>query len=187
MRLPADRTMKRMKGGGVVMQSLETRCALRACPRVRTERGQDPVAAEVELIQQDQVFQGKEAPHPVDAGCGSLLGGLWWGELGVWTVSTLWVCGLGRTGAGLGRIAYVCGGVPVFARAGIRFESHLGHVFSLFRGLWASECAQTVHLWAPSGAFFVGGRCCGRGSPFFPEGGRLSFGTCSWTPLAWAT
>ena len=49
-----------------------------------------------------------------------------------------------------------------YSRAGTRFESHLGHVFSLFRGLWASECAQTVHLWAPSGAFFVGGRCCGR-------------------------
>ena len=31
------------------------------------------------------------------------------------------------------------------SRAGTRFESHLGHVFSLFRGLWASECAQTVH------------------------------------------
>lgn len=44
---------------------------------------------------------------------------------------------------------------PLFARDGVRFESHLGHVFSLFRGLWASECAQAVHLWAPSGPFLV--------------------------------
>ena len=54
---------------------------------------------------------------------------------------------------------------PVFAGAGMRFESHLGHVFSLFRGLLASECAQIVHLWAPSGAFFIGGRCGGRLPP----------------------
>jgi hypothetical protein len=52
-------------------------------------------------------------------------------------------------------------GSPLFARPGVRFESHLGHVFSLFSGLWTSECAQIVHLWAPSGAFLVG-RCCGR-------------------------
>ena len=36
-----------------------------------------------------------------------------------------------------------------------QFESHLGHVFSLFRGLWASEGAQSVQLWAPSGAYFL--------------------------------
>jgi hypothetical protein len=35
---------------------------------VRNERGQDPVAAAVELLQQDQVFQGKDAPHPVAVG-----------------------------------------------------------------------------------------------------------------------
>jgi hypothetical protein len=43
----------------------------------------------------------------------------------------------------------------VFARAGVRFESHLGHVFSLFRGLWASECGQTFHICAPSGPFLL--------------------------------
>jgi hypothetical protein len=32
------------------------------------------------------------------------------------------------------------------------------------QGLRASECAQPVHLWAPSGAFFVS-RCCGRAAP----------------------
>jgi hypothetical protein len=51
----------------------------------------------------------------------------------------------------------VCfGGRLVFASAGTRFESHLGHVFSLFRGLRASESAQTVHLWATAGPIFVG-------------------------------
>ena len=52
------------------MQSLETQCAVRACLGARPERGQDPVAAEVDLPRQDQVFEGKEAPHPVKAGCG---------------------------------------------------------------------------------------------------------------------
>ena len=41
------------------------------------------------------------------------------------------------------------------SRAGTRFESHLGHVFSLFRGLWASECAQTVHFMGPCGGPFL--------------------------------
>jgi hypothetical protein len=31
-----------------------------------------------------------------------------------------------------------------FSRVGARFESHLGHVFSLFRGFLASECGQIV-------------------------------------------
>jgi hypothetical protein len=43
---------------------------------------------------------------------------------------------------------------PVFARAGVRFESHLGHVFSLFRGFWAPERAQAVHMWALFGGLF---------------------------------
>ena len=36
--------------------------------------------------------------------------------------------------AGLGRIAEVFGVRVGYSRAGTRFESHLGHVFSLFRG-----------------------------------------------------
>ena len=32
---------------------------------------------------------------------------------------------------------------------GMQFESHLGHVFSLFRGLWAAECVQAVYFMAP--------------------------------------
>ena len=64
-----------------------------------------------------------------------------------------------RTGSYWCRTGPDCGGFggSGVSRAGTRFESHLGHVFSLFRGLWASECAQSVHCWAPSGAFFVAG------------------------------
>ena len=48
---------------------------------------------------------------------------------------------------------------PVFARAGMQFESHLGHVFSLFRGLWAAECVQISFYGPLRGPIFVGGRC----------------------------
>ena len=48
------------------------------------------------------------------------------------------------------------------SRAGTRFESHLGHVFSLFRGPRASECAQTVHFGPLRGLFLLVCRCCGR-------------------------
>lgn len=51
----------------------------------------------------------------------------------------------------------------VFAGAGMQFESHLGHVFSLFRGWWASKCAHPHGgPWGP----LVGGRCCGRRAPY---------------------
>ena len=62
------------------------------------------------LLQEDQVFQGKEAPHPVNAGSGSLgetFGGENWGVDSVHTLGP----GLGRTGAGLARIPYVLAGV----------------------------------------------------------------------------
>ena len=52
----------------------------------------------------------KEAPHPVKAGCG-ILGEALVGRIGgVDSVHTLGP-GLGRTGAGLGRIPYVLAGV----------------------------------------------------------------------------
>jgi hypothetical protein len=73
------------------MQSLETQRAERAWRLVHNERGPDPAVAEVDLLREDQVFQGEEAPHPVNAGCGSCGRGRRWGELGVWTVSTPWV------------------------------------------------------------------------------------------------
>jgi hypothetical protein len=73
-------------------------------------------------------------------------------DFGLWTMSTLWASYWGR----IGRDSACFPGHPVFSRAGVRYESHLGLVFSLFRGLWASECAQPVHMRSPSGALFVG-------------------------------
>ena len=49
-----------------------------------------------------------------------------------------------------------------FSTAGTRFEPHLGHVISLFRGPRASECAQTVHFGPLRGLFLLVCRCCGR-------------------------
>jgi hypothetical protein len=45
----------------------------------------------------------------------------------------------------------------VFAGEGMQFESHLGHVFSLFRGLGAAEVCTKLLWWAPAGPTFVGG------------------------------
>jgi hypothetical protein len=39
----------------------------------------------------------------------------------------------------------------------MQFESHLGHVFSLFWGLWASECVQMFSDGPLRGPIFVGG------------------------------
>ena len=105
------------------MQSLETYCAVRACPGGRTERGQDPVAAAGELLRQEQVFQGKEAPRPVTAGC-SCLGEASGGEK--------WGCGqCPHFGSRTGPYSVCFGGSPVFAGAGTRFESLLGHSVSV--------------------------------------------------------
>ena len=81
-------------------------------------------------------------------------------------MSTLFRFGLGRTLVGLARIAFVFREFPVFAGEGMQFESHLGHVFSLFRGLWAAERVQAVYFMGPpAGPIFVGGRFCGRVAP----------------------
>jgi hypothetical protein len=39
---------------------------------------------------------------------------------------------------------------PLFPGEGMQFESHLGHVFSLFRGLWAAERVQ-ISFMGPCG------------------------------------
>jgi hypothetical protein len=46
------------------MQSLETQCAVQVGPGGRNERGQDQVAAAVELLHSDLVCQGNEGPRP---------------------------------------------------------------------------------------------------------------------------
>ena len=90
------------------------------------------------------MFQGKGAPRSGDAGCGGL-GEAFGGEnLG---------CGQcphfgSRTGpyrCRTGPDSLFLGGSPVFAGAGTRFESHLGHVFSLFRGFLVFFRVHIVH------------------------------------------
>ncbi|MCB5283385.1 hypothetical protein BJQ89_03152 [Arthrobacter sp. ES1] len=108
MGLSADRTIKGMTGGGIVMRTLETQRAVRACPGVSNGRGQDQVAAAGDLPRQDQVFRQRSAA-PVDAGVRLFGGGLCWGEVGVDSVHTLGK-GPGRTGAGPGRIGNVSAG-----------------------------------------------------------------------------
>lgn len=54
------------------MQSLETRCALRACPRLGNGRGQGPAAARLYSSSRIKCVSGQKAPHPVNEGCGSL-------------------------------------------------------------------------------------------------------------------
>ena len=157
MGLSADRTMKGMKGGGIVMRSLETQCAVRACPGVRNERGQDQVAAAVDLPRQDQVFQGKEAP-PRQCGV-RLLGEVSGGENRGCGQCPRFEPRTGPYRCRTGPDPCVSAGAQCFRGLESGSSPTSGTVWSLFRGLWASECAQTDHLLAPSGAFFVGGRC----------------------------
>ena len=75
---------------------------------------------------------------------------------GVHNVHTLGF-GSGRTGAGLGRIAEF-GGSGGFARAGTRFESHLGHsVFARSGAFWCFFHVDSVHTFASDLMF----RVCG--------------------------
>mgnify|MGYP001026405308 CR=1 FL=1 len=59
--------------------------------------------------------------------------------------------GWGDTGAGLVRFAEVFGGVAEIRVLKPGSRPPRARV-SLFRGLWASECGQTVHMRAPLGA-----------------------------------
>lgn len=51
------------------------------------------------------------------------------GESGVWTMTTLCISDWVVLGVGPARIPLVSAGSQCFAGAGVRFESHLGHVF----------------------------------------------------------
>ena len=73
---------------------------------------------------------------------------------GVYKVHTLGF-GSGRIVGRIGSDSACFRGSPVFARAGMQFESHLGHVFSLFRGLWAAECVQISFYGPLRGPFLL--------------------------------
>ena len=65
----------------------------------------------------------------------------------MWTVSTLWVTDWVASVPDWAGFR-MFGGSPVFAGAGTRFESHLGHVFSLFRGFLVFFRVDSVHTLA---------------------------------------
>ncbi len=71
----------------------------------------------------------------------------------VWTVSTPWASDSVvpvSDWAGLGMFS----GEWRILKGSSWFESHLGHVFSMFRGFLASECARNVHFVGPFGGLF---------------------------------
>jgi hypothetical protein len=81
-----------------------------------------------------KICQDKEGPHPFVVGCGR-----WSESFEAGKVPCAHCAHLGpRTGPYVGRIGPDSAGFrgsPVSARSGMQFESHLGHVFSLVRGL----------------------------------------------------
>ena len=112
-----------------------------ACTGIRDERGHDPVAATRGLIRQDQSSQDKEEPHPFDAGCGSWREAFDAENRGCGQCPHIWL----RAGPYIGRIGpdSACfRDFPVVAGPGVRFESHLGHVFSLVRGVLLLMCGH---------------------------------------------
>jgi hypothetical protein len=168
MGLSADRTVKGMKGGGVVMRSLETQCVVRACPGVRNGRGQDQVAAVGDLPRQDQVFQGKEEPHPVTAV--RLFGGsLRWEKWGCGQCphsrsrTGQYRCRSGPDSLCFGEKSSVCKGwnpVRVPPRA---------QCFLCSETCWPLKVHRLFTCGPLSGPFSSGGRCGGRRPPFFPR------------------
>ena len=111
MQRSADRTMNDSKGGDIVMERLEAEHAVLHARDSATGTGGTRLQPPLYFSSWIKFFRAKEASHPVDAGCGSL------GEAfsrarvgGVDSVHTLGH-GLGRTGAGLGRIPHVSAGV----------------------------------------------------------------------------
>ena len=107
-----------------------------ACAGVRKERGHHPFAGMRGLVRQNRFSQDNETPHPVDAGCGRWSEGFDAENWGCGQCPHIWL----RTGPYIGRIGpdSACfREFPVFARAGMRFESHLGHGVSAGQqGFW---------------------------------------------------
>ena len=88
-----------------------------------------------------------EMPHPVNP-VRQLGGGLWWGEVGCGQCPHIRL----RTGPYIGRTGpdSVCfGGSLLFARAGTRFESHLGHSVSAGQELFGAFFVWTVSTLSP--------------------------------------
>jgi hypothetical protein len=73
-----------------------------------------------------------------------------------------------------------CSGEWRFFRGRGWFESHLGHVLSLFRGFLASECGQFVLCRGPFGGLFHSLAVVWPAGSFVPWSAVLVLVTCSW-------
>jgi len=106
------------------------------------------------FIRLSKMRQDKEEPHPSEVACGALVQ-----CIGKMKFACVHCPHFGlRTGSNSPRIgpdSACLQGSPVFARAGTRFESHLGHVFSLLRGLRAAECVQISFMAPCRGPFLL--------------------------------
>jgi hypothetical protein len=162
MQRPTYRIMNGLKGGDVVMEGPEAGHAVLHDHDSATGAGGTRLQPRLNFSSRIKFFRAKKRRTLSMRGA-AVWGRPWWGVSGVWTVSTLWAADWAvpvPDWAGFHMFRpepSVCRGwnpvrVPPRAR-----------VFPV-QGLRASECAQPVHLWAPSGAFFVS-RCCGRAAP----------------------
>ena len=97
--------------------------------------------------------QNTEQPHPgvgAAGGCNALTWPIW----GVYNVHTLGF-GLGRTGAGLGRIPHVFGSSQCLQGRECSSSPTSGTAYPLVRGVFALTCVQSL-WWRPSDARFAG-------------------------------
>ncbi|RJT96594.1 hypothetical protein D6T65_15790 [Arthrobacter frigidicola] len=136
MQLSAGRIMNGVRGGDIVMESLETVRVVRRARDSVTSAGTTRSWPRLNRFGRIGLFTAKKrrtlsvrgaavlgkASDREQRGCGQCP------HLGL------------RIGSYIGRTGPDCAGFlgsPVFARAGVRFESHFGHMFPLVRGPFA--------------------------------------------------
>jgi hypothetical protein len=115
-------------------------CSAHFVSRVPAEPGNVVVSSQLACAAAGggEGFPAPQKDRPTRMGWGSKCS-----QKRVWTVSTPWASDSVVPASDWGRITDVFGGVADLQGRGW-FESHLGHVFSLFRGFLASECGQIV-------------------------------------------
>ena len=145
----ADGIMNGLKGGDVVMESREAEHAVLHAQDSAMSTGLTRLQPRSDFSSRIKFFRAKKRVRGAAVWGRSLVGEVGCGQCPHFGSRT------GPYRRRTGPDSVCMGGTPVFARAGTRFESHLGHVFSLFRGLLASECAQTLHLWGPLRGLFL--------------------------------